>query len=358
MINELLRGTGGHEDQKDDRDIIFRASQEEVDWIIGYDVRNELGGDLDVWDQGQQSSCGGQGTAQYLSVLQCREMVKKYGKSLILLRREHPEEVEKISAKAIYSQTALPGGGSYIRDNMNIAVDFGALFERDCPTYHNGQPITEEEVTDKSWITDDIRQLAKILGAKRYESILGYDMDTFAKAIKQNFGVVTGFSGNNNGTWRTERPQPPQSQVIMDGGKPVRVPIGVEWGHIVYVGAYGQDENGKYIAFPNSWGNLLGKRWYIGAPPGYGWQKLYINWFDSGAIFSPWTLTDKPNITMENEFIKIIKDANSAAVGFWIPAISEAALKSMAEAYQKTIHKKADGSIDWEKTIEGILTLK
>lgn len=59
-----------------------------------------------------------------------------------------------------------------------------------------------------------------------------------------------------------------------------------------------------------------------------------------------------------NNFVKIIKDANSASVGFWVPAISEDVLKNLALVYNKPIALKEDGTTDWEKIIDGVLTLK
>ena len=56
---------------------------------------------------------------------------------------------------------------------------------------------------------------------------------------------------------------------------------------------------------------------------------------------------------MENDFVKIVKDEDSKAVGFFIPATSPDALETMSKAFNKDIVKKADGSVDWSKTIEG-----
>lgn len=61
---------------------------------------------------------------------------------------------------------------------------------------------------------------------------------------------------------------------------------------------------------------------------------------------------------MENNFVKIIKDKNSKAVGFFIPATSPDALSTMAIAFNKTIERKPDGEIDWDKTIEGQMELE
>jgi len=64
---------------------------------------------------------------------------------------------------------------------------------------------------------------------------------------------------------------------------------------------------------------------------------------------------------MENEFVKIIADKttpDSKAVGFFIPATSPDALKTLALSFNKTIEKKDNGEIDWDKTIEGEMQLK
>jgi len=74
------------------------------------------------------------------------------------------------------------------------------------------------------------------------------------------------------------------------------------------------------------------------------------------------TITEKeaeqPVEDMDNNFVRIIKDANSSAVGFWLPAISPATIENMAKLYNKEVPKKADGSIDWDNFIDGSLVLK
>lgn len=67
------------------------------------------------------------------------------------------------------------------------------------------------------------------------------------------------------------------------------------------------------------------------------------------------TITERP---MENNFVKILKDRNSKAVGFFIPATSPDALATMALAFGKTIVKTTPADIDWDKTIEGYYDLR
>lgn len=56
---------------------------------------------------------------------------------------------------------------------------------------------------------------------------------------------------------------------------------------------------------------------------------------------------------MQNNFVRIVKDKNSAAVGFFLPATSPATIENMALLYGKKVPKTEDGGIDWNKFIEG-----
>lgn len=67
------------------------------------------------------------------------------------------------------------------------------------------------------------------------------------------------------------------------------------------------------------------------------------------------TLAEKQNHM--NTFVKILKDKNSASTGFYLPAINEDAIVNMALLYGKTVPRKSDGTIDWEKFVEGEFTL-
>lgn len=62
--------------------------------------------------------------------------------------------------------------------------------------------------------------------------------------------------------------------------------------------------------------------------------------------------------TMDNSFVKILKDRNGKAVGYFVPCTSPAAFESMAAAFGKTIIKKSPTEIDWDKNIEGTFELK
>lgn len=84
---------------------------------------------------------------------------------------------------------------------------------------------------------------------------------------------------------------------------------------------------------------------------GNAFKKLAWDYLFWGAMLYDITLKSMSNV-------KILKDKNSKSVGFWIPATSEAALDSMSYALGSPLEKKADGSIDWDKSINGEFELK
>ena len=354
---QFIFGTGALPDPIDKRDYILddfvaAAGEIKIDWDKGYDIRNEIGGDIFFKNQCSSSSCVGQGVSYYGWVKQIIEVISKYNSKLEQIRSEHPSDVNDFSAKSIYSQIFLPPtGGAYIRDGMKKLCEWGCAKDSDVPSNKADGSTDEDFMRDKSWINENITSIASIFKGKDYRTISATsNMDLFAYAIMNNHGVVGGVYGSNNGTWSSENPQPP-----IDG---------IGWGHCIYFGAFGKDELGKFIAFPNSWGNILGKKWYSGAPNGYGWQKLRESYFVDGGkyIFSPWTYTDNLNNNQEDmpqTNVKIIKDANSKAVGFWCPANNEDGFISMARNYGINPPLNDDGTLNWDKVeIQGTLTLK
>ena len=347
MIEESQFGKGAVRDEIDERDypydIVAAAAPIDIDWETGFDIRDYLGGDIYFKNQQSSSSCVGQGWSYYVWVFQVIEMMKKYSMDLEELRIYHPEEVDEASAKAIYSQIFVSGGGASIRDGAKLICDWGAVTDKLVPSNRLDGMTDESFMEDLTWKTDAISQIAKILSGKDYRVINAVtNMDLFAQAIIQNYGVVGGVEGESNGTWTSERPQPPER---------------LGWGHCLYFGAFGTDEFGKFIAFPNSWGNLLGETWSKGDPIGYGWQKIYQSYFilNGQWLFNPWTYTDKLDMTTN---VKVIKDANSPAVGFWCPANNPDGLIAMARNYGIDVPTKPEGGVDWDKLIQGTMTLK
>ena len=307
---------------EDSRDYIFKGVSD-INWKKGYDIRNELGHDIVINDQMKSSSCVGQAWTYLVEIYDELDI----------------GAMKAVSPKAIYSQIFVPDGGAYIYDGGRIVTKWGSVTEKIVPSKTPAGYCTEVDMRDLSWKKPNIDELARLLLGKELQRIKVPTMNSFAEAIERNKGVVGGVEGQNGKGWHTERPQPPDS---------------VEWGHAIAFLAYGEDEHGKYIATPNSWGRKTwSEEWKPGDAPGKGWQKLYENYLPY--MFDAWTYTDIPN-NMDNEFVKIIKDKNSKSTGFYLPCTSEEALKTMCLLYNKTLHKK-DGEVDWEKLVEGEFTL-
>lgn len=266
-------GTGAKPDLIDLRDYSYEPvlGAAPVDWDKGYDIEKELKIKIPLKNQNGSSSCVGQGWSYYVGVLDAVET----------------GIYDEDSAKAIYSQIFLPNGGAYIRDGAKLIVDFGALAEYLVPSYEGKEAPKESFMRDKSWLNAKITEIAKKLQAKEYRSF-STNMDIVAAAIRDNYGVVGGINGSNNGTWGTGEPKPP---------------VKAEWAHCLYFGKFGKDSLGKYIATPNSWGSRAMDSLHPDS-----WQKLREDYFHDKFMFNPWTLTDKPNFSMSNETKEILKN--------------------------------------------------
>lgn len=265
--------TGCIPDPVDNRDFQYETIMAgEVDWEKGYDVEKDLGVTIPIKNQGSSSSCVGQGVSYYVGVLNAKE-VGFYDEN---------------SAKAIYSQIFLSSGGAYIRNGMKLIVDWGSVCELLVSSYNGKNTPDESFMRDKTWKNENIDSLAKVMQAKEYRVINSIDMNTFAMAIKNNYGIVGGVLGENNSSWNTGEPKPPTNGV---------------WAHCLYYGKFGVDKLGKYIATPNSWGQRVKDELHPD-----GWQKLREDYFKDNIQFNPWTLVDKPNYMMSEQTKKIMEE--------------------------------------------------
>lgn len=269
-LQEEVIYTGAVEDKKDSRDFIYDddvalgattlVSDEE--WLKGYDIEKVIGTKIPFKNQQQSYSCVAQAFSYYLAVLNTIETGK----------------YDEVSAKAIYSQISIGhNAGAYLRDGAKLAVDWGALLEKDLRSYKENGTTDEDFMRDKTWITPEINKMAQTLASKEYKTIKNLTMDVFASAIRDGQGMVAAVYGSNNGTWYTNEPKPPTSP---------------QWAHALFFGKFGTDEKGRYIATPNSWGT----RGTDSKHPD-GWQRFYEEWFAFGGtnLFNPWVLIDKPN---------------------------------------------------------------
>lgn len=253
-MNEELFGKGGHLSPPDERDYTWGtlgASAIPFNWELGYDIKvNSLK------NQNGSSSCGGQAMAYYGEVLEN-----------ISTKTE-----EERSAKFIYAQTAVSGGGSFLRDNCDIAVKQGWAREAVLSSYENGNPPTEAFMTRKEDITDAVRLDASQSKALSYALVDNKDIDAVAQAIANNHGAALLIKGENNGTWLSTIP------TVTKGTN--------TWNHFLYACGAKLIGGKKYIKVKNSWGDI--------GDSGYQW--ISEDFFTNGYILEVRTLVfkDKP----------------------------------------------------------------
>ena len=297
------------------------------DWATGFDVEKHLNFTLPIKNQWSSESCVGQGWS-YKTAIANLAITGKY---------------DEVSAKAIYSQIFLPGGGADIRQGGLLTTKFGELLESIVASHKADGSVDEPFMEDTSWITPQLITMAKNLQTQSVATVNSTDMDTWACAIRDNNGIVAGVTGTNNGTWNSLEPTPPTDTT----------PQNSLWGHCLYFGKAGVDSKGKYISTPNSWGS----RGKDDLHPD-GWQKLRQSWFDENGkwLFNAWTLINKVN---KPTMAKLLKDTKSPACGFWIPAVNEQELINQAKLNGYTLPLNAIGGIDWQKIkLDGSATLK
>lgn len=255
MIIENQFNGGAIQDNFDSRDYqykdIIAGANIPFDWSVGFDVEQFLTKKITVKDQKSSYSCGGQAWSYLAEVLEAL----------------NTGSYEERSAKYIYAQTAVQGGGSTGRDNANIFVKQGVARESVLSSY----PATEPNLTASVDITTSIRQDAKSNLSLSYAQV-ALDIDSIAQALSNEKGVILGISGMNNGTWTSVFPKPP-TEVI--------------WRHWVFACKAKMIDGVKHIGIINSWGETVGES---------GVQWLSEDYFNSGHIWSAYTHVIKPVI--------------------------------------------------------------
>ncbi len=252
------------------------ASTAPFDYSEGFDVEKiistKLGIDfkLPVKDQGLSSSCGGQAWAELGQVLD----TMNDGSS------------EEKSAKFIYNQTHVGTGGSDGRANCTVFINKGMGNEKDCPSYENGLPGTEEFYTRPNSIPPiAFTNALKDLGLA-YANVLVRDPDVIATAVRDNNGCIFGVTGSNNGTWRSAHPQPPNN-------------FANTWNHWLYCGKVRMRNGKREFGVLESWGDKVGEK---------GWQWLdedYITTYILGypVIWAIFTMVAKADVVIPPPYV-------------------------------------------------------
>ena len=242
---------GGIPDRVDPRDYQFEEvgfGTPAFDWGKGYDVEALIGSKMPVKDQNGSGSCGGQAWAYYAAALEALAT----------------GTYEERSAKYIYAQTYVPPAGSMGRDNAEIFVKQGVARETALTSYNNGNPPDEAFMQRAGDITPAIREDAKLDKSSAYANVI-CTIDEIARAIRDNNGAILLIEGQDNGTWWSAYPKPPQTVI---------------WRHWIYACKARRDGGKKYIGFINSWGKGVGEQ---------GIQWLGEEWFTTRHITQAWT---------------------------------------------------------------------
>jgi hypothetical protein len=252
-----MTNPGGLPDIPDERDFryedVLGTGARSFDWKAGYDIEVAINSQLPVDDQNGSTSCGGQAFAKYDAVLEAATTWS----------------FEKSSPLYIYNQTAVVINGvpqgSRLRDNADLVVKQGVALESLCPSYDHGKPPTDAFMLRKGAITTAAADSAKLRKGLSY-AYVGVNIDLFAQAIRDNRGLVFLVAGQDNGTWYSPFPKPPQYR---------------QWGHFMYAGRAKLIDGKKYIGALQSWGPNAGDN---------GWQWFGEEWFNGLGIESAVTI--------------------------------------------------------------------
>lgn len=229
------------------------------DWNKGFDQSRII--PLTVNDQGGSLSCTFQAWSKYVAVLNFLET----------------KEYTDFSARFGYARTFLPGGGAWLFSGGDIITLAGVPKETTTPSYtSSGRPLTEAAMQ----VRDDRPEALKEALTYRTKSpaYVRANIDEMAKAIRDQHGMIFGFTGSNEGmvTGGTGIIRPPKKGEVL-------------WGHAVLAIGAGLISGKKYLKFINSWSENWGQ---------FGYGYLGEDYIISGRTFDGLTLIDLPNLHM------------------------------------------------------------
>lgn len=240
-------GKGAFPDPIDERDVDAVPLMASVDLPRKFSLRSSI----KIKNQKQTLSCVGHAGSYYAEALNNKE----------------EGALTQLSARDLYSRIYVPPtGGAWLRDAMKAIVDQGIVLEADAPSI----PTSEAAFRKRDDITPEEVERGKRYQAKAYGLLPANSYELWKQAIFQNWGVLTGATMSNAG-WVNAHVRPPLF------GEPLV-------GHGVW--ACGWDDDIQKIEFANSFGEFWGEG-------GFGW--IGQDYFNSGLLFNPWTLVDKPN---------------------------------------------------------------
>lgn len=227
------------------------------DWNKGFDLSRVV--PMTINDQGASLSCTGQAWSKYISVLNFVE-----------------EGVYvDFSAHFIYARTFLPGGGAWLFSGGDLITLAGVTKESTTPSYTSEKkPLSEAAMQVRD---DRASALNEALTYRtKAPAYVTPNMDEMAKAIRDQHGMIFGFSGSNEGmvTGGTGIVRPPKTGEAL-------------WGHCVLGIGAGLINGKKYVKFINSWSELWGQ---------FGYGYIGEDYVLSGRLFDGLTLVDLPNL--------------------------------------------------------------
>lgn len=236
-----------------------------VDWNIPYSVERDLASilgilnfKLPVKNQGTSFSCGGQLASQL-------EAINEGFRN---------KSFEEKSAKYAYSHIFYPGGGTTTNKLEKLLLNTGVASEKLVSSYENGQPPAEPFMTDLSYENPSIDINASITKDSKIVTISTTNIDEIAQSIRDLNGVGMLFRGQNNGTWLSDFPKPPSSNLSL-------------WGHFIVLVEYKLINGKKYVGALNSWGNTIGH---------YGIQYFGEEYFTSAYVNDVFGIYQNPPV--------------------------------------------------------------
>lgn len=211
------------------RHIVAKASVP-FDWTTGVNTIDKIGG-IQIKNQGSNYSCGRQAGAYAQYILRSLEGIKE----------------GEISAKSGYGEYRASGGGMTLSSLETDIGAWGANLESAVPSYDvYGNPLPEYLMAETSWATPQV--ITEAFTRAGYTPFnVNIDRESIAFAISNYGFVIWMIRGQNNGTWRTNNPLPPNSNNLNQ-----------LWDHYMCVPIASVKNGQNTLTALNSWGKDVG----------------------------------------------------------------------------------------------------